>query len=165
MKKEDEKEEKKDEEKEQKNKDTGFIENHPVCRHNCGALARPAILMFGDFSFIEDSPQGEQYTLWKKVIHKTEKANEDFKMVIVEIGCGINVPTVRLESQSWLQQLPKGKCTLIRINPDFPKHGLEKIYDQYVIGINTSGLVALREMDKHLSKKKKQKLLQKKKKD
>jgi len=154
-KKEEEKkeEEKTEKEKEDKTKLNGFIKNHPVCKHDCGALARPAILMFGDFSFIEDTPQTEQYRLWKKVIHKIQQSNTDFKMAIVEIGCGINVPTVRLESQSWLQSLPKGTCTLIRINPDFPKHGLEKTFDPYVIGINTSGLVALREIDKHMVKK------------
>jgi len=59
----------------------------PTCPH-CGGLARPNILMFGDGEWLEGRSQGQQGRLdaWlARVEHP----------VIVEIGAGTGIPTVR----------------------------------------------------------------------
>jgi hypothetical protein len=52
------------------------------------------------------------------------------RVVVLEVGAGLNVPTVRHESEEWLNTVPEGQVTLIRVNLDFPlckllsfKHG------------------------------------------
>jgi hypothetical protein len=42
------------------------------------------------------------------------------RVVILEIGAGLNVPTVRFQSEELLVMLPQAQCTLIRVNADFP---------------------------------------------
>lgn len=46
----------------------------------------------------------------------------DSMLIFVCLGCGLRVPSVRYHTESLLQNVtPKGQCTLIRINPDFPE--------------------------------------------
>lgn len=82
----------------------------PVCR-SCGGMARPNILMFGDWQWLgsRSSKQGTRFDSWlEKII-----AN-DMKTAVIEIGAGRAVPTIRLKSQ----QIARDKnVTLIRINP------------------------------------------------
>ena len=42
------------------------------------------------------------------------------KLVIIEAGCGLRVPTVRKHSERLLRQTGKLGTTLIRINPEKP---------------------------------------------
>jgi NAD-dependent SIR2 family protein deacetylase len=80
----------------------------PACPH-CGALARPNILMFGDWGYQEgrERAQGKRLHAW------TAKA-EGRRMVVVEIGAGGAIPTVR----QYCRHLAKASGgTLIRINP------------------------------------------------
>ncbi|WP_457564157.1 SIR2 family NAD-dependent protein deacylase [Caminibacter sp.] len=84
--------------------------NFPKCR-NCGKIARPNILMFGDFYFVEDrvNRQMQNFHRWLKDFEKSGK-----KMVIIEIGAGKAVPTVRIMSED-IRRIYGAK--LIRINP------------------------------------------------
>lgn len=80
----------------------------PRCRH-CQRVARPNILMFGDSSWIDDRTAGQQqrfYTFLQRVLGK--------KLVILELGAGTAVPTIRHLTQQ-LSQRPHS--TAIRINP------------------------------------------------
>lgn len=76
----------------------------PPCK-NCESIARPNILMFGDFAWIP-SRTGAQETRydnwWKKVSSKN--------VVAIEFGAGTAIPTVRYECQRKAKQL-------IRVNP------------------------------------------------
>ena len=77
----------------------------------CGSLARPNILMFSDFqwnSFRVDE-QNQNFRNWIK-------ENENKSLVIVEIGAGLAVPTVRMTCESLLQNW-KAEASFIRINP------------------------------------------------
>jgi len=82
---------------------------YPHCRH-CGQVARPNILMFGDWGWNPKraAKQEQRYNEWLE-------ANRDKKMAIVEIGAGTAIPTVRLEGERLAARLPH--ATLIRINP------------------------------------------------
>jgi len=117
-----------------------FDSNHPRCKF-CNSLARPAILMFGDWKWNRDDAQGTQSYRWQHMISRYGK-ERGMKTVIVEIGAGINVPTVRMNSERMLSDNPD-TLTLIRINPDFPT-----IRKAKGISIQDTGLKSLKEIDK-----------------
>jgi len=77
----------------------------------CDGMARPNILMFGDYNweYARTDGQRERLTHW---IAKLE--SEDAKLAIVEMGAGTAVPTVRNTSEQIAQRFG---VPLIRINP------------------------------------------------
>ena len=83
----------------------------PACIH-CGALARPNILMFGDWSWNQQRTD-EQYQRFDRWMHELRSRN--LKLAIIEIGAGKAVPTVRLFSE---KAASADGATLIRINPN-----------------------------------------------
>jgi NAD-dependent SIR2 family protein deacetylase len=87
--------------------------NLPKCI-NCKKIARPNILMFGDFYFVEKrvNEQLRRFKRWLKFFEVSGK-----KMTIIEIGAGKAVPTVRMLSEDIRE---KYNATLIRINPREP---------------------------------------------
>jgi len=77
---------------------------------NCGALARPNILMFGDWDWDESRARGQLANLQARIDKVT-------RLVVIELGAGTAVATVRAFSE-------RLNCPLIRINPtdcDVPK--------------------------------------------
>ena len=82
----------------------------PQCP-DCGSLARPNILMFGDWAWISHRTREQE----KKLGHWLETLkNNRSKLVVIEIGAGNAVPTVRHLSENVASQL---SARLIRINP------------------------------------------------
>ncbi len=92
----------------------------PKCPH-CGALARPNILMFGDWHWLPNRAdlQYNNYINWTTNLRK-EKA----KLVILEFGAGKAIPSVRKNSEKLLHNLD---AKLIRINPRDYDTPLEQI--------------------------------------
>lgn len=82
----------------------------PKCK-NCGRLARPNILMFGDWNWVSHRTT-QQVARLQKWLEKLNSFNA--KLAIIEIGAGLTVPTVRYKSQRTGRNL---NSTLIRINP------------------------------------------------
>jgi len=82
----------------------------PECIH-CGGLARPNILMFGDWGWISDrtDQQGNRLRDWLEDI-----GTQKMKLAVVELGAGEAVPTVRINSEHIAKSYGG---TLIRINP------------------------------------------------
>jgi NAD-dependent SIR2 family protein deacetylase len=78
----------------------------PRCPH-CGALARPNILMFYDGAWQPRRTEGQEaaFARW-------QKARDPNRIVIVELGAGTAIPTVRRQSEA----LQKAGAVLIRIN-------------------------------------------------
>jgi hypothetical protein len=102
--------------------------NHERCRF-CGRPARPCILMFDDNAWIGDAAPGplgpghsqaRSYRAWEAAVKRELKADRRKRLVILEAGCGLRVPTVRKHSEKLLRQTGKLGTTLIRINPDRP---------------------------------------------
>jgi NAD-dependent SIR2 family protein deacetylase len=108
---------------------------YPQC-NRCSNIARPNILMFGDWTWISNRTriQGEKLARWLENIK-----NNNFSLAIIEIGAGEAVPTVRNTSENVAFKY-MGK--LIRINPrdsDVPTghigiesgalEAIEKIYE------------------------------------
>jgi len=107
----------------------------PTCPH-CGALARPNVLMFGDWHWIpgRTAAQEQRFSDW------LGRAAGP-KLVIVELGAGSAVPTVRMNSE---QIASRSGATLVRINPREPqvRHGH--------IGLALDALEALKAIDRRL---------------
>lgn len=82
-----------------------LLNDFPHCPH-CGALARPNILMFGDWGWQErrTALQFQRLQQWLGQVQRP---------VCIEIGAGTHIPTVRhfSEDHAW---------RLIRINPSEP---------------------------------------------
>lgn len=81
----------------------------PACPET-GLLARPNILMFGDFSWLSfrTDAQEERFESWLAAVR-------DGAVAIVECGAGTAVPTVRHQCEHLARRLPRAR--LIRINP------------------------------------------------
>lgn len=87
----------------------------PACR-NCGGLARPNILMFGDFAWLS-MRTGEQEERLENFLYSIDKSN---LLVVIESGAGSGVPTVRRFSERVSRRM---NAPLIRINPREPHLG------------------------------------------
>jgi len=98
----------------------------PACLR-CKGLARPNILMFGDWGWIESRQQAQYAALhaWLKQVTRP---------VIVEIGAGTTIPSVRHFGEAT-------RGTLIRINPTEP--GLPKGKG---FGLRMGGLEGIRRL-------------------
>ena len=92
--------------------DTKFqaLDPLPHCE-NCGVIARPNILMFGDWTWLASrtNSQGIRLTDWLNSIQ-----NKNLRLTIIEIGAGNAVATVRMQSENIARHY---NATLIRINP------------------------------------------------
>jgi NAD-dependent SIR2 family protein deacetylase len=107
----------------------------PQCRR-CGGLARPNVLMFGDWNWIgsRSEAQDRRFLTWLDSIRGAQLA-------VVEIGAGTGVPTVRMTSERTVAQLGG---TLIRINTREPQVPGDHV------GLALGGLEALRQIDERL---------------
>ncbi|WP_158882389.1 SIR2 family NAD-dependent protein deacylase [Amycolatopsis anabasis] len=105
----------------------------PACR-NCGGLARPNILMFGDFDWVPHRGQAQldALTAWRR---------DHRNLVVVELGAGLAVPTVRRYAE--LASAATG--ALIRINPREPE-----IRHNRGISLPMNALAALSALATHL---------------
>ncbi|MEJ2427520.1 MAG: Sir2 family NAD-dependent protein deacetylase [Deltaproteobacteria bacterium] len=86
------------------------LEPLPRCG-NCGSLARPNVLMFGDWAWIAARAlsQRKRLATWLETI-----SMKNYPLAVVEIGAGEAVPTVRNQAEHAIR---KYKAGLIRINP------------------------------------------------
>lgn len=75
---------------------------------DCGGVARPNILMFGDWSWQEQvsQAQAQRFKQWRSQVHSP---------VIIELGAGTNIPSVRAFSERQARS-----AALIRVNPNEP---------------------------------------------
>jgi NAD-dependent SIR2 family protein deacetylase len=107
----------------------------PKCKH-CSGLARPNILMFGDYEWIPDRAalQEDNYA----AIMQGPKKD----LVVIEIGAGDAVRTVRNFSENFVH---RGSGNVIRINPDAREM-------DGVLGVPLRALEALELIDRELSK-------------
>lgn len=83
----------------------------PTCR-NCGKLARPNVWFCKDSQYVlysESKTIADDYERW---ITELEQSNS--KIVVVECGAGLVIPSARIESELICERL---NGSLIRINP------------------------------------------------
>ncbi|XP_057300838.1 NAD-dependent protein deacylase-like [Hydractinia symbiolongicarpus] len=79
-------------------------------------MGRPNILMFGDAYWLpgRTDDQEERFYEWVKLLQKQP-------VVVVEIGAGLAVPTIRNTSQGIIKYSRHEDSYLIRINPNEPQ--------------------------------------------
>lgn len=84
----------------------------PACLH-CGRTARPNILMFDDGEWLDErrEEQAARCQAWLERVRRP---------VVIEIGAGLNIPTVRHFSQRVVR---RHGGSIIRINPREPHIG------------------------------------------
>jgi NAD-dependent SIR2 family protein deacetylase len=81
----------------------------PLCP-GCGAIARPNVLMFNDRGW-DDARFEVQHAAYQKWLRRAEKRK---RIVAVEMGAGLAIPTVRCECEDVAH-------LVIRINPREPQ--------------------------------------------
>lgn len=86
-----------------------LLNQPPVCPH-CGHLARPNVMMFGDHAWQPDRTEAQER---QELAWVSRLAKQKTKVVIVEIGAGTTIPSVR-----YFSDYVKHECgaRLIRIN-------------------------------------------------
>lgn len=79
-----------------------MVSDMPAC-DRCGSIARPNILMFGDWGWYSDRTevQHEHFRAWRQNVERP---------VVIEIGAGEAIPSARRFGESQ-------ECPIIRINP------------------------------------------------
>ncbi len=126
----------------------------PVCPF-CPSLtyARPSILMFNSDDTLlwqrKDFAE-KNWEAWKNALLGSLRRTPA-RIVIVEVGAGTNVPSLRFHGERFMSDLKRDyrSCppvTLIRINPDYPNAEDPALKDN-VIGIQMAGLPALKMID------------------
>lgn len=112
--------------------DTMQAKNIPTCP-NCNSVARPNILMFGDFSWIPNRSH-EQSNRFDNFLNGASGKN----MVVIEIGAGTAIPSIRHTSERLHRSL---NAKVIRINPREPE------IKNPNIGISEGSLKTLTDID------------------
>lgn len=107
----------------------------PACP-SCGAAARPNVLMFGDWLWVSHRTAAQEGRM-QRWLERLEGS-----LVVVEIGAGTAVPTVRLTSEHLAR---RDGARLVRINPREPRA------PEGTLGIRLPGLRAIEEIDRRLS--------------
>lgn len=76
----------------------------------CGGMARPNVMMFGDSAWVPDVAQVQQgrYAAWLASVRGK-------RVVTIEFGAGTAIPTIRRLGEDLAE---RGIATLVRINPD-----------------------------------------------
>jgi NAD-dependent SIR2 family protein deacetylase len=89
----------------------------PSCP-SCGALARPNILMFGDWSWDPSyaEPRLDALAAWLRSLR-----NDGARLAVVEIGAGTGVPTVRRQAE--LASAASGALVRINVREPEVRHG------------------------------------------
>ena len=134
------------------------LQSNILACDDCQLPLRPAVLMFNDTddSILKDiSIHRHRYQSWESQVEEAIR-QESRKFVILELGCGTNVPAVRLESEEVLldcshiiesqSSKSKGSVCLVRINPKH--HEMNDLpISAKSISIGLSAKTALEEID------------------
>lgn len=112
----------------------------PKCPR-CGGVARPNILMFGDFSWLGDRTE-RQERLFERFLEETGGC----ETVVIEMGAGTAIPTIRGMSERLGR---RSGVTVVRINPREPW------IDEPHLSIAEGSLHALRTIEEMLSEERK----------
>lgn len=95
----------------------------PICQC-CGLPIRPCVLMFGDTDPVllrRLKATADAYQAWEDSMEATVISEPNsYRLVVLEIGCGERVPSVRLETEAVVGDVLErgGRATLIRLNPE-----------------------------------------------
>ena len=138
-----------------------FATNVPRCP--LGHLARPSVLMFNDANWLRPEAAEQRYLRWMHAMLDVAERDSSLSVVVLEVGCGLNVPTVRWRSESvWQlvrqrQQQREGQGKLgrrgfVRVNLNESRIDVEG-KDEDCVSVELGGLMFTRLIDGLLEKK------------
>ncbi|OWZ06748.1 hypothetical protein PHMEG_00020957 [Phytophthora megakarya] len=121
----------------------------------CGGKGRPNVLMFHDTQWIANATEENGYIAWESVMELMLEEDPTLNLVVLEIGCGTRVPSVRRETEMVVADVIEGcgrpQATLIRINLDIPTCDNPLIIaNNRFLPIKSKGLEALEGIDREL---------------
>jgi NAD-dependent SIR2 family protein deacetylase len=116
-----------------------LLNSPPLCP-KCGGLARPNVMMFSDWGWEQRRSEAQRC---KEEIWLESIAERNARIVVVELGAGTDIPSVR-----YFSERTSGDCgaKIVRINPrefDVPNRA--------DVGIPMGALEALRAIDARLA--------------
>lgn len=93
----------------------------PACPA-CALPLRPCVVMFNDTDEVllrRQARVAEAYQEWEEAMEASVAATNEASLVVLEIGCGLRVPSVRRECEDVVRDVLArgGRAVLIRINP------------------------------------------------
>mmetsp|Transcript_4886 Transcript_4886/g.10818 ORF Transcript_4886/g.10818 Transcript_4886/m.10818 type:complete len:249 (-) Transcript_4886:66-812(-) len=90
------------------------------CRR-CGAPTRPRLMMFYDQVWFQDDSKEQHFGGWVDRCFNQflSRSAHNFKLVVLEVGCGMNVPSLRFRDEELLHLFPD-HVSLIRVNMEYP---------------------------------------------
>ena len=98
-----------------------------------------------------------RYQDWEEKMEQCMESSTSFKLVVLEIGCGMRVPSVRTECQDVVRDTAtrcsggkrlKPACTFIRINPEHEEISNDMPEMVTTISIKGTALKSLEQIDK-----------------
>ncbi|OQR88470.1 hypothetical protein THRCLA_10304, partial [Thraustotheca clavata] len=127
----------------------------------CKGPARPNILMFSDRRWISNDLDTDKYVDWEATMEDILLRDPTKKVVVLEMGCGMRVPSVRRECEvvvrdilqrEYQRSLTTQQAKLIRINPDPNDDG---IFDwsecpEAVLSIKGTSLAVLEKIESYI---------------
>jgi NAD-dependent SIR2 family protein deacetylase len=121
--------------------DTFIAKWLPQCKH-CTNMSRPNVSMFGDVEFY-GKPYEHQRKRMDEWVSNIKKNNR--KLVILEIGCGINPHSLRMSngkmmSGEWKMPVIDNNIGTIRINPT------DEQSDENTVHLNTGAKEGIRHL-------------------
>jgi NAD-dependent SIR2 family protein deacetylase len=119
------------------NHDTMRARQIPRCIH-CGAVARPNILMFGDYGWLSERTAQQELRF-----ARFQEEGRGEPLVVIELGAGTAIPTIRYLSE---RLAGGGDVRVIRINPRDPQ------IEPRHLGIPCGALAGLSGIEKALSR-------------
>ncbi|EQC41347.1 hypothetical protein SDRG_01321 [Saprolegnia diclina VS20] len=139
----------------------GFERDPLLSCSTCRGPARPNILMFSDRKWISNDLDSDRYVDWEAAMEEVLANHPEKKVVVIEMGCGMRVPSVRHECEmvvrdvlkkEYQRSLTTRQANLIRINPDTSD---ECIYDwsevpSAILKIEGTGLAVLETIEAFL---------------
>ncbi|ETV85270.1 hypothetical protein H257_03071 [Aphanomyces astaci] len=120
----------------------------------CHGPARPNVLMFGDTSWLPNHQDEARYVAWEAAVEEALMRDRTKRLVVLEIGCGLRVPSVRMECEMVARDIQcKTQSTdqvrHIRINPT-DIDGDDDTASPVLRQIQSTGLAALMAIAKHM---------------
>jgi NAD-dependent SIR2 family protein deacetylase len=112
-----------------------LVNDPPACP-TCGGLARPNVLMFGDWGWLAARARAQEARLeaWLARVHRP---------VVIELGAGVAIPSVRDFAEGVVTHYGG---TLVRINPREPE-----VERGYGVGLREGALAGLAAIDAALA--------------
>lgn len=60
--------------------------------------------LISDESYVYNEEMHSTFSVWKQSVLELLQEDKTLKLAIVEVGCGLRVPTVRMQSESFLHK-------------------------------------------------------------